>query len=102
MRTFGATRALDGLDLQVAHGAVHGFLGPNGSGKSTTLRILLGLLLMTRACRAARWRSLARRRRVLAGPVGRARALLGDTVALVAAILFVVLAASVGLGVTAG
>src|SRR3712207_712203 len=44
VKTFGGTRALDGLDLEVATGAVHGFLGPNGSGKSTTLRILLGLL----------------------------------------------------------
>jgi ABC-2 type transport system ATP-binding protein len=44
VKTFGATRALDGLDLEVATGEVHGFLGPNGSGKSTTIRILLGLL----------------------------------------------------------
>ncbi len=36
--------ALDGLDLVVADGGVHGFLGPNGSGKTTTLRILLGLV----------------------------------------------------------
>ncbi len=41
---FGSTVALDGLDLQVAQGEVHGFLGPNGAGKSTTIRILLGLL----------------------------------------------------------
>jgi ABC-2 type transport system ATP-binding protein len=44
VKTFGATRALDGLDLEVAAGEVHGFLGPNGSGKSTTIRVLLGLL----------------------------------------------------------
>ena len=44
VKTFGATRALDGLDLSVAAGEVHGFLGPNGAGKSTTLRALLGLL----------------------------------------------------------
>ena len=44
VKTFGATRALDGLDLEVAEGEVHGFLGPNGSGKSTTIRVLLGLL----------------------------------------------------------
>ena len=43
-KSFGPTRALDGLDLSVAAGEVHGFLGPNGSGKTTTLRILLGLL----------------------------------------------------------
>ena len=44
VKTFGATRALDGLDLTVTSGEVHGFLGPNGAGKTTTLRILLGLL----------------------------------------------------------
>jgi ABC-2 type transport system ATP-binding protein len=43
-KAFGRTRALDGLDLEVEAGEVHGFLGPNGSGKSTTIRILLGLL----------------------------------------------------------
>jgi len=43
-KSFGAVRALDGLDLVVEQGQVHGFLGPNGAGKSTTLRILLGLL----------------------------------------------------------
>ncbi|HET9656381.1 MAG TPA: ABC transporter ATP-binding protein [Kineosporiaceae bacterium] len=44
VKCFGATRALDGLDLTVETGEVHGFLGPNGAGKTTTLRILLGLL----------------------------------------------------------
>jgi len=43
-KSFGTTKALDRLDLEVATGEVHGFLGPNGSGKSTTIRILLGLL----------------------------------------------------------
>ena len=37
-------RALDGLDLYVDEGGVHGFLGPNGSGKTTTIRVLLGLV----------------------------------------------------------
>ena len=46
-KDFGTTRALDGLDLQVAEGEVHGFLGPNGAGKSTTLRVLLGLVRAT-------------------------------------------------------
>jgi ATPase subunit of ABC transporter with duplicated ATPase domains len=41
VKTFGRTRALDGLDLVVTPGEVHGFLGPNGAGRSTTLRILL-------------------------------------------------------------
>lgn len=44
VKTFGRTRALDGLDLSVRVGEVHAFLGPNGAGKSTTIRILLGLL----------------------------------------------------------
>ena len=44
VKTFGSFRALDGLDLHVAAGEVHGFLGPNGAGKSTTIRVLLGLL----------------------------------------------------------
>jgi ABC-2 type transport system ATP-binding protein len=44
IKEFGSTRALDGLDLSVTKGEVHGFLGPNGAGKSTTIRILLGLL----------------------------------------------------------
>ena len=43
-KAFGSSLALDGLDLEVAAGEVHGFLGPNGAGKTTTLRILLGLV----------------------------------------------------------
>ena len=43
IKRFGQTTALDGLDLTVAQGEVHGFLGPNGAGKTTTIRILLGL-----------------------------------------------------------
>jgi ABC-2 type transport system ATP-binding protein len=43
-KSFGHTRALDGLDLTVRTGEVHGFLGPNGAGKTTTIRVLLGLL----------------------------------------------------------
>ncbi len=44
VKTFGQFRALDGLNLTVSAGEVHGFLGPNGAGKSTTIRALLGLL----------------------------------------------------------
>ncbi|MEW5628281.1 ATP-binding cassette domain-containing protein, partial [Streptomyces hydrogenans] len=36
-KSFGRTHALDGLDLTVTTGEVHGFLGPNGAGKSTTI-----------------------------------------------------------------
>ena len=43
-KAYGKVVALDGLDLGVAGGEVHGFLGPNGAGKTTTIRILLGLL----------------------------------------------------------
>ena len=42
-KRFGQALALDGLDLTVGEGEIHGFLGPNGAGKSTTIRILLGL-----------------------------------------------------------
>jgi ABC-2 type transport system ATP-binding protein len=44
VKNFGHVRALDGLDMEVATGEVHGFLGPNGSGKTTTIRVLLGLI----------------------------------------------------------
>ena len=46
-KRFGRVTALDGLDLQVTAGEVHGFLGPNGAGKSTTIRVLLGLARST-------------------------------------------------------
>lgn len=42
-KTFGGFRAVNGLDLRVGRGTVHGFLGPNGAGKTTTIRVLLGL-----------------------------------------------------------
>jgi ABC-2 type transport system ATP-binding protein len=70
VKTFGATRALDHLDLVVEEGEVHGFLGPNGAGKSTTIRVLLGLL-RTDSGRAVMlggdpWRDAARLHRRLA------------------------------------
>lgn len=46
-KTYGAVRALDGLDLIVPRGGVYGVLGPNGAGKSTLFRILLGLIRPT-------------------------------------------------------
>jgi ABC-2 type transport system ATP-binding protein len=44
VKAFGATRAVDGVDLAVPTGSVYGFLGPNGAGKTTTIRILATLL----------------------------------------------------------
>lgn len=46
-KSFGATKALKGINLTVEQGEVHGFIGPNGAGKSTTIRILLGILQKT-------------------------------------------------------
>jgi len=46
-KQFGATRALDALDLTVNAGAIFGFLGPNGAGKTTTIRLLLGFIRST-------------------------------------------------------
>jgi ABC-2 type transport system ATP-binding protein len=43
-KSFGATRALIGLNLEVEQGEVVGYLGPNGAGKTTTIRLLLGLI----------------------------------------------------------
>ncbi|TDN91375.1 ABC transporter ATP-binding protein [Microbacterium sp. BK668] len=43
IKRYGRHNALDGLDLEVSAGEIHGFLGPNGAGKSTTIRVLLGL-----------------------------------------------------------
>ena len=47
VKEFDRFRAVDGFDLRVQRGEVHGFLGPNGAGKSTTLRVLLGLYRRT-------------------------------------------------------
>jgi len=47
-KRYGGVRAVDGLNLDVHAGEVHGFLGPNGAGKTTTMRILLGLSKATR------------------------------------------------------
>ncbi|TIC87731.1 ABC transporter ATP-binding protein [Nocardioides sp. GY 10113] len=70
VKDFGSTRALDGLDLDVAIGEVHGFLGPNGAGKTTTMRILLGMLRASdgavRLLGGDPWRESARLHRRLA------------------------------------
>ena len=47
VKTYGRTRALDGIDLEVVRGTVFGYLGPNGAGKTTTIRILTGLMRPT-------------------------------------------------------
>lgn len=47
-KAYGATKALDGVDISVPQGSVFGFLGPNGAGKTTTLRIMTGLARATR------------------------------------------------------
>jgi ABC-2 type transport system ATP-binding protein len=44
VKSFGSTRALDGIDLQVPSGMVYGLLGPNGAGKTTAVRVLATLL----------------------------------------------------------
>jgi len=46
-KKFGRVTALDGFNLNVRAGEIHGFLGPNGAGKSTTIRVILGLLKKT-------------------------------------------------------
>jgi len=46
-KTFGSFKAVDGVDLDVAPGEIHGFLGPNGAGKTTTIRMIAGLLKPT-------------------------------------------------------
>ncbi len=69
-KRYGRVDALDGLDLTVDSGQVHGFLGPNGAGKSTTIRILLGLARPTggtaRVFDADPWRRAAELHRRLA------------------------------------
>src|SRR5437016_792918 len=47
-RYFGDFCAVDGIDLRVERGTFYGFLGPNGAGKSTTIKMLTGLLALTR------------------------------------------------------
>ena len=47
VKTFGETRAVDGIDLRIARGSVYGLLGPNGAGKTTTIRVLTTLIRPT-------------------------------------------------------
>jgi polyether ionophore transport system ATP-binding protein len=70
VKTFGPVRAVNGLDLSVRTGEVHGFLGPNGAGKTTTLRVLLGQMRAdagaTRLLGGDPWRDTAQLHRRLA------------------------------------
>ena len=83
-KRFGHVTALDGLDLSVRTGEVHGFLGPNGAGKSTTIRVLLGLLRpdagQTRVLGADAWRDAValHRRHVVRAVAGVLRPGIGD------------------------
>jgi ABC-2 type transport system ATP-binding protein len=66
----GVRRALDGFDMVVEAGQVHGFLGPNGSGKTTTLRTLLGLIKPNGGRTAILGREVPRHLPAVAGQVG--------------------------------
>ena len=48
-KTYGKFVAVDGLDLKVRRGEIHGFVGPNGAGKSTTIKMLVGAVRPTRS-----------------------------------------------------
>src|SRR5882724_6258143 len=63
VKCFGDVVALDGIDLDVAPGRIHGVVGPNGAGKTTLLGLLLGLAVADRG-----------RLEILGAPVGRALA----------------------------
>ena len=47
-KTFGSFTAVDGINLEVKKGSIHGFVGPNGAGKTTTMKMLIGALRCTR------------------------------------------------------
>ncbi len=69
-RTYGALRALDGLDLEVPRGTLFGLLGPNGAGKSTTIAILTTLLAPSSGeARVAGW-NVATHPREVRGSIG--------------------------------
>ena len=76
VKTFGETRALDGVDLTIRSGSVYGLLGPNGAGKTTTIRVLTTLLKPTSGTAVG---ARPRRRRATPRPSGRRSASPGST-----------------------
>jgi len=46
-KQYGSFTAVDGVDLEVTSGEIHGFLGPNGAGKTTSIKMIAGLLKPT-------------------------------------------------------
>ncbi len=60
VRTYGAVRAVDGLDLTVREGEIYGFLGRNGAGKTTTIRMLMGIIRPDRGTITLQGRSAPR------------------------------------------
>jgi hypothetical protein len=69
-KTFGAVRALDGLNLMVERGSIFGFLGPNGAGKTTAMRILTGLARATAGRAWVNGVEVTRNRRQVAPYIG--------------------------------
>lgn len=70
VKSFGAIKAVNGIDLNVKAGSVHGFLGPNGAGKTTVIRMLLGLLAPDSAEIAIFGRELPGERKAILREVG--------------------------------
>ena len=69
-KRYGATHALEGLDLAVEAGSVLGFLGPNGAGKTTAIRMLAGLIRPTRGTAEIAGFDVARERRAVHARIG--------------------------------
>ena len=63
--SFGGVRAIDGLDLEIRPGQVHGLIGPNGSGKTTTLNVISGYYTQQSGCGQAERHGCCRRSRAI-------------------------------------